>query len=132
MSADRQFNEYAAWLAAGISPELLGASAPADCFISGRGEAKNPGVSSDPVWKHPEHYIRVNGVPVLVEIDDTFDVPSYVVHGTCPTCFDVHESEDCCHWSGDLVGDVDVLRCDCSGEVFTLHYGMAYKIAEVK
>jgi len=132
----KHINEYAAWCAAGISPELLGAAVPtAAASIVSRGTAKDPGaILADTfrAWRCNDYYIRIAGEPVMVELDtdvtgysqDIIEVTTVKVHGDCPACFNKRETQDneYSYERRGYCGEDEFIVCECGAE-WPLHHG---------
>lgn len=121
-----QAEEYALWLAAGVSPELL--KEPVESF----GPLLRPVPAK---WRFCEYHIRIEGIPVRVDIDADADwkgeedgfvgTEKVTVRGDCPTCFYARETQDN-EWTIErrgYCGEQEVVVCECGNE-YPLHHGL--------
>ena len=132
-------NEYALWIAAGISPSLLGTDVPSSAAPASNScppEAKAAGVTvllTEPVsesikaiaairktWMHNHEYIRIDSAPIEVELDYDGTVRhGLIVHGECPACVASGEADTA---TFTLDSAAELITCSC-GASWPLEYG---------
>ena len=117
--------EYAAWLAAGISPELL--TFP----------VKEMGAMLQAIpkaWRFNDYFIRIDGIPVRVDIDvdvtgdseSLQEVCNVKVHGDCPSCFNAPRETQDNEYTRErrgYCGEDEFIVCECGME-WKLEYGV--------
>lgn len=129
-------NESALWIAAGVSPSLLGTDVPSSAAPDSNScpsEAKVTGLLADlqRLWFCNDYYIRINGEPVSVEIDvdvtgdsqSLQEVCTVKLHGDCPHCLNVLDTQDndYSYERRGYCGEDEFLVCECGAEWPLLH-----------
>lgn len=125
-------NEYTMWLDAGISPELL------------KFPTKEVGAMLQAIpaqWRFNEYFIRINNVPVRVDIDvdvagdfeSLQEVCDVKVHGDCPSCFTDRETQDneYTRECRGYCGEDEFIVCEC-GREWKLELGIPAEFKEVR